>query len=158
MANTKTVLIAAAAAGIYLFARAKKEVANTIAGLTFRITPADWPRLIGLTQIEIPLRVQVSNVGFVDLPLQGLNFQIERINRDGSTYQFAATPPEGVPTSAIKARSTTTLIIPVRTEPLVAIAEAWTTFQKRGMNRFRATGTFQAAGLSIPIPATPFNL
>ena len=141
----------------FLLWEVTREVKNTIGALTFRFGAGGVPKIISLSQIEIPIQVFVDNAGFTDLPLNSLNITLQRVTKTGS-YPFAFTDPAGVPTPPIKARSTTRFTIPVRTEPLSAISEIFTSLSHLGVNRFAVTGTLQAAGLSLPLSPVEFTV
>lgn len=150
------VLLALGGAGLIWLWTSAQNVKNSIAGLDFSFAPAGF-RFIGISEMEVSIRVTVRNPGFAELPIQGLNIAIERISGKTS-IPFAATDPAGVSTPIIKARDTTTFVLPLRTGTLQGIMQLWQTIQQRGMNQFRMVGTIQAAGLSVPISPVPFHL
>lgn len=154
--NNKTILWVAGIGGAFLLWQLSQEVKNTIAGLTFRFGAGGVPKIVSLTQIEVPIQVFVDNVGFTDIPAANINIALQRVTKTGS-YQFAVTDPAGVATPILKARSTSRFIIPIRTEPLSAITEIFTTLSNFGGNKFAVTGSIQVGGLSVPIAPVTFT-
>jgi hypothetical protein len=154
--NKKTIFWVGGLGAAFLLWQLSQEVQNTVAGLTFRFGAGGVPKIVSLTQIEVPVQIWVDNPGFTDIPAANINISLSRITKGGS-YPFAATPPQGVATEVLKSRATTRFIIPIRTEPLSAITEIFTTLSHIGGNKFGIAGTIQVGGISVPIAPVTFT-
>lgn len=154
--NRKHVVIAASVAGLYWLFDTVRGVKNTVSGLRYSFLPGNM-RLVGLTQLEITVKVTVTNDGYTTLPASGMNIALERVAANNSTYAIAATEPAGVTVPAIAARATTTFALPLLVNSIQAVGEIWTSWQKRGLNRFRITGMIHAGGVAVPIAPVPLS-
>ena len=146
----KHVVIAASVAGLYWLYDTVTGVKNTVNGLKYEFLPGDI-RLVGLTQVEITVKVKVTNEGYTTLPASGMNIGLGRVAANNSTYPIAATAPAGVTVPAIAARATTEFALPLLVNSFQAAGEIWNSWLKRGLNHFRITGMVHAAGVSVPI-------